>query len=200
VSVVEAIQGARLAEEERLIARAQSGDLAAIRPLFERYADPLYCGVVLPRLGNPALAEDIVKDTFVTAMERLRTFRWEGRGIYGWLRQIAIRKVIDWHRRAQRTDRILDRFAEEQPLCADDVPLADEAIIKAEERRQNLSRLEEALGRLPPRYRQVLELRLVEEVPREECAGHLGVTVGNLDVLLHRALRAFRKQFLGESS
>ena len=183
VSVVEAIQGARLAEEERLIARAQSGDRAAIRPLFERYADPLYSGVVLPRLGNPALAEDIVKDTFVTAMERLSSFRWEGRGIYGWLRQIAIRKVIDWHRRAQRTDRILDRFAEEQPLCADRMPLADEAIITAEERRQNLARLEDALGRIVPRYRQVLELRLVEEVPREECARRLGVTLGNLCLL-----------------
>jgi RNA polymerase sigma-70 factor (ECF subfamily) len=192
------MEAAELAEEEDLIARAQAGDRGAIRPLFERYADPLFSGVVLPRLGNPALAEDIVKDTFVTAMERLSTFRWEGRGIYGWLRQIAIRKVIDWHRRAQRTDRILDRFAEEHPLYASQAPQADEAIITAEERRQNLRRLEGAMQALTPRYREVLELRLVDEVPREECARRLGVTLGNLDVLLHRAVRSFRKQFLGE--
>ena len=111
-----------------------------------------------------------------------------------------MRKVIDWHRRAQRTERILDRFAEEQPLSADHEPLADEAIIHAEERRQNLQRLDRAMAAVSPRYREVLELRLVEEVPREECARRLGVTLGNLDVLFHRAVRSFRKQFMGEES
>ena len=195
---MDTIEAARLAEEEKLVERAQRGERGALRPLFERYADPLYSGVVLPRLGNPAVAEDIVKDTFVTAMERLASFRWEGRGIYGWLRQIAIRKVIDWHRRVQRTDRILDRFADELPLHSQAATLPDEALITAEERRANLGRLESAMAGLLPRYREVLELRLVEEMPREECARKLGVSVGNLDVLLHRAVRAFRKCFHGE--
>jgi DNA-directed RNA polymerase specialized sigma24 family protein len=36
---------------------------------------------------------------------------------------------------------------------------------------------------------------LVQELPREECARRLGVTIGTFDVLLFRAVRAFRKHF-----
>ena len=36
---------------------------------------------------------------------------------------------------------------------------------------------------------------MIQELPREECAKRLGVTIGTFDVLLFRAVRAFRKHF-----
>jgi RNA polymerase sigma-70 factor (ECF subfamily) len=48
------------------------------------------------------------------------------------------------------------------------------------------------LGAINPRYRRALELRFLEERPRTECAQALAVTLGTFDVLLLRALRAFR--------
>jgi RNA polymerase sigma-70 factor (ECF subfamily) len=51
------------------------------------------------------------------------------------------------------------------------------------------------MGKIADRYRIAIELRLVQELPREECAKQLAVTVGTFDVLLFRAVRAFRKQF-----
>jgi RNA polymerase sigma-70 factor (ECF subfamily) len=51
------------------------------------------------------------------------------------------------------------------------------------------------MGQLQERYRQAIELRLVQELSREECAKRLGVTIGTFDVLLFRAVRAFRKHF-----
>ena len=42
------------------------------------------------------------------------------------------------------------------------------------------------------RYATALRMRLLEEKSREECAQILGVTVGNFDVILHRAAKAFR--------
>ena len=53
---------------------------------------------------------------------------------------------------------------------------------------------------LQERYRTAIELRLVQELPREECAKRLDVTIGTFDVLLFRAVRAFRKQFGDRSS
>ena len=38
-------------------------------------------------------------------------------------------------------------------------------------------------------------MRLIDETPREQCAESLGITVGNLDVLVHRAAKAFRKVY-----
>ena len=37
--------------------------------------------------------------------------------------------------------------------------------------------------------------RLLEDRDREECAQAMGVTVGNFDVILHRATKAFRKVY-----
>jgi RNA polymerase sigma-70 factor (ECF subfamily) len=42
---------------------------------------------------------------------------------------------------------------------------------------------------LPDRYQQVLQLRFIEAYSLKEVAAELGVTVGNVKVLQHRALR-----------
>ena len=54
---------------------------------------------------------------------------------------------------------------------------------------------EETLAGLHPRYAQAIRLRLCEERPRAECAATLGVSVETFDVLLFRAVRAFRKAY-----
>ena len=45
------------------------------------------------------------------------------------------------------------------------------------------------------RYARVLSLRLLQGRSREDCAELLGVSIGNFDVLLHRASKAFRKVY-----
>ena len=52
-----------------------------------------------------------------------------------------------------------------------------------------------ALDQLNPRYASALRMRLLEDRDRDECADALGVSVGNFDVILHRAAKAFRKVF-----
>ena len=185
----------RLEEERRLVERAQAGDRNALRPLFERYANALYSGVILPRLGDAASAEDVLKDTFVTAIEKIEQFTWQGRSVYVWLRQIAVNKVIDVHRRSSRAGRFLQALTEELPHETPPEDAADETLIAEEERRRSQTRIGAALESILPRYREVILLRLVEELSREECARRLGVTVGHFDVLLFRAIRAFRREF-----
>ena len=64
-----------------------------------------------------------------------------------------------------------------------------------QERAAHRARIDEVLVTLPERYRTAIELRLIQELPREECARRLDVTVGTFDVVLHRAVRSFRKKF-----
>jgi len=54
------------------------------------------------------------------------------------------------------------------------------------------TQIEGVLDELNPRYARVLRLRLLEDRGREECAELLEVKMGTLDVLLYRAVRAFR--------
>lgn len=191
----EAATADHLEEEQRLVEEAQRGNLDAMRPIFERYASPLYAAVILPRLGDAAAAEEVLRDTLATAVEKVGMFRWQGKSIYPWLRQIAVNKVFDVHRQSRRSQRLADAMAAEVPQATGPEAQADAQLMAEQERRHNRARIDETLALLSERYREAIRLRLVEELPREECARLMGITVGNFDVLLFRAVRAFRKQF-----
>jgi RNA polymerase sigma-70 factor (ECF subfamily) len=166
-----------------------------MRPILERYAQPLYGTVILPRLGDAATAEDVLRDTLATAVEKIGRFTWQGKSIYPWLRQIAINKVYDIHRQSKRSRKLADAMVHEVPQETDPDEQADAQLIADQERAAHRARIDEAMGQLAERYRTAIELRLVQELTREECAKRLGVTVGTFDVLLFRAVRSFRKHF-----
>jgi RNA polymerase sigma-70 factor (ECF subfamily) len=188
-----------LAEEQKLVEEAQHGNLDAMRPLLDRYATPLYSTVILPRLGDAVTAEEVLRDTLATAVEKIRRFTWQGKSIYPWLRQIAINKVFDVHRQAKRSRRLADAMAVEVEVESAPESHADALLIADQERQAHRARIAAALAQLGERYRVAIELRLIQELSREDCAQRLGVTIGTFDVLLFRAVRAFRKQF-GEPS
>ena len=184
-----------LEQEHRLVEQAQQGNLDAMRPILERYAAPLYGTVILPRLGDAASAEEVLRDTLATAVEKIRRFTWQGKSIYPWLRQIAINKVYDVHRQSRRSRRLADAMAHEVDVESDPASHADAQLIADQERRTHRMRIDHTMGQLQDRYRLAIELRLVQELSREDCAQRLGVAIGTFDVLLFRAVRAFRKHF-----
>jgi RNA polymerase sigma-70 factor (ECF subfamily) len=184
-----------VALEQAQIARAQAGDRRMLEALLARHSDALFSRVILPRVGDRATAEDILKMTLVAAIEHLGSFRWQQRSIYHWLRQVAVNKVIDHHRATKRGRDLAATLAREADLRADAPPGPEAALIASEEQRLNRERIGGALARINPRYRMAIELRLIEELPRETCAERLDVTVSTFDVLLFRAIRAFRNAF-----
>ena len=187
-------QEARLDEERLAIERAQAGDRGALEPLLANHAEALFSSVLMPRLGDRAQAEDILKDTLVTAIEKIGTFEWQGRSFFFWLRRIALHKLIDAHRARGRAERLVGALAVEAEAEAPPAG-ADDELIALEDRRRAQSRITRVMRDLPERYRRAIELRLVEDRPREACAEAMGVTLGNFDVILFRAVRAFRKVF-----
>ncbi|MBA3821236.1 MAG: RNA polymerase sigma factor [Deltaproteobacteria bacterium] len=184
-----------LEAERRLIEEAQQGNLDAMRPILERYAQPLYGTVILPRLGNTVSAEDVLRDTLATAVEKIQRFTWQGKSIYPWLRQIAINKVFDVHRQSKRSRKLADAMVHELASETDPTTHADVQLIADQERRAHKDRIDETMRLLADRYRTAIELRLVQELSRDECAKRLAITIGTFDVLLFRAVRAFRKHF-----
>ena len=186
---------AELAQEQRLIEEAQQGNLDAMRPILERYAQPLYGTVILPRLGDAVSAEEVLRDTLATAVEKIKRFTWQGKSIYPWLRQIAINKVYEVHRQSKRSRKLADAMVHEVSVETDPTTHADAQLMADQERRAHRDRIDDTMSHLQDRYRLAIELRLVQELSREECAKRLGVTIGTFDVLLFRAVRAFRKHF-----
>lgn len=185
-------RSALLQREKRAVEKAQAGDLAALEPILGSHAEALFMGI-LGRVGDRTQAEDILKDTFVTALERISTYTFQQRSIYHWLRQIAWNKVIDFHRAQGRRKRLCQALRAE--LSDTEEAAAPLLLSAAEERLIAQRRIETALSGLHPRYATVIRLRLCEEKPRVACAEALGVSVETFDVLLLRAVRAFRKAY-----
>ncbi len=179
---------APLEEERAVVRRLQQGDRAAVAVLYGWYGDLLYRQVILPKLPVPELAEDVLRDTFRTVLEKVDTWTSEDRSIFFWLRRVALNRAVDVYRRSRRDLALADAVATVGAATAQTPPRPDRQLEVDDARREVAA----SLARLNERYATVLRMRLLEERPREECAAVLGVTVGNLDVLLHRACKAFR--------
>jgi RNA polymerase sigma-70 factor (ECF subfamily) len=74
-------------------------------------------------------------------------------------------------------------------------PSAESAASARDEEHAVAVRIRAALAKLNPRYGDAVRLRILEERSREHCAAALGVSVATFDVVLLRALRAFRKSW-----
>jgi RNA polymerase sigma-70 factor (ECF subfamily) len=184
-----------LSREKRAIERAQGGELSALEPILAQHAEALFA-CILGRVGERAQAEDLLKDTFLTALERIRSFTWQDRSIYHWLRQIALNKTLDHHRAVGRRKRLCQSLRSELGVSVEPVGHSPQAALSAEEERRIAEqRIGATLAGLHPRYAEVIRLRLCDERPRVECAAALGVSVETFDVLLFRAVRAFRKAY-----
>lgn len=180
-----------LEEEIAVIQRLQAGDRTAFATLYGWYGDKIYRQAILPRLPNRELAEDCLKDTFRTALEKIHTFQLANRSIFFWLRRIAINKAIDVHRRQRRDQQLQESVKSEPEPLTQPPPRPDRALEV-----QDTARLVHAsLDQMNPRYAEALRIRLLDGHSREECAELMGVTVGNFDVILHRAAKAFRKVY-----
>ena len=126
-------------------------------------------------------------------MERIHQFKPQGASIFFWLRRIAINRAIDVHRARQRQRRLEEAIKVEPDRTVGQRPPAPDRAPEVAETRELVRT---ALDKLNPRYAKALRLRLLDELDREECAASLDVTVGNFDVIFHRACKAFRKVYV----
>lgn len=186
-------------EQERdMILALQKGDRQAASWLYETFADTLFRKVILSRLPYVDQAEDVLCDTFRIALEKIETYQIIDRSIFFWLRRIAINLVVDTYRKQVRkrelAERILARDAVGMVMGSRSIQ-ADDVLSQTEEEQDTKTMVHLALEKLNPRYAKVLRMRLLEEQSREACAEEFGISVGNFDVLFHRASKSFRDNY-----
>lgn len=181
-------------DERALVARAQAGDAAAFREMYERFAASVHRYAILPMVHDRALAEDLLADTFVRALENIGRFRWQGKGVLPWLIRIAKNLCLDHLR---RSGRVGSWPVELDQLVPDPRELDGESMVARIEITSLMrERIDACLDDINPRYRKVLQLRLVRGLPRDSAAAQMEVSIGTLDVLLFRACKAFRKVYV----
>jgi RNA polymerase sigma-70 factor (ECF subfamily) len=172
-----------------------AGDRGAAEGFFRRHLGSLYEFVHYRVGGNRAVAEDLVQDTLLTALERLSAF--DGRSnLHTWLCGIAKNKIRA-HRRRLRPVRMEDVLEEADPeieailLAVDREPLPD-GVLEREETKELVGA---TLSSLPPDYRDALVQKYVDELSTAEIAARAGKNEKAAESTLHRARTAFGRVF-----
>lgn len=171
-----------LGRDHDLVVRSQAGDHHAFEDLYRRYFGRLY-RYCLRRVDDPHAAEELAQEAFVRAYRALPRLAGERR-FYPWLTVIASRLCTDEFRRRARSEpaAVIDLGAWEG---------GQERVIHA----VDTELLAAAMGRLTPRHREVLTLREHGGWSYQHIAEHLGVNLGTVEALLHRARKALKREF-----
>lgn len=167
-------------DDAALVAAAQR-DRQAFAQLYERYADRLF-RYALARTGSPAVADDIVSDTMLAALEGIARFDPSQGSVAGWLFAIAARKLADRGRQQGRLRRAISRLWTTTPPDIDDDTL--EIVVRSDDARL----VRQLLGRLAAADREIVLLRYSAGLNAAEIADTLGITHGAARMRLSRAI------------
>ncbi|HTZ58522.1 MAG TPA: sigma-70 family RNA polymerase sigma factor [Acidobacteriaceae bacterium] len=170
-----------------MIASIVAGDAQLFHELIRPYERRVYA-MALSFLRNDADAEDAAQETFLKAFRNLASFRGDAK--FGtWLVSIALNEARSRirHRdllRMQSLDAPDDEQGQALPaLLRDWKEIPSETL----ERKEVRALLQKAVTSLPLIYREVFQLRDVEQLSVQEAAEALGITVSSVKVRLHRA-------------
>ena len=156
------------------------------RELFEhlylKYSQGLYT-FLYHLLGERAVAEDILQETFLRALERYSDFKPRAK-VSTWLYTIARNLALNYLKKKKRGKKAL----------ADAADLIKNKDVAAEVEQKEMSRkLRDAIQRLSTSHREVLLLKLQGNLSYKEIARITGSRIGTVRSRLHYAISALRE-------
>lgn len=145
--------------DARQLAKAQRGDPAALESIYRQFGGPVL-GLARRLLRRNELAEEIVQDTFLDVMRKIRGFRGEA-PLGMWIRQIAVNRCLMllrsyWEQHRESLPEFELNGAENTDLANYDMDVL--------------------LDKLPPDSRVVMWLHEVEGYTHEEIGKLMGKT------------------------
>jgi RNA polymerase sigma-70 factor (ECF subfamily) len=171
-----------VATDAGLVEMTLGGDNHAFGHLFDRYGGSLRQIYLARTGGNSDDTDDLIQEIFVKTFVNLNAY--DPRYTFGqWIYTIAKNTFIDYVRK-RRGDLSIDNTRGEyirQPVSM--TPNPEESIIIVQRQRQ----LEESLGKMPDKYRQLIELRFFKDLSYEEIAEQLELPMGTVKTQIHRA-------------
>jgi RNA polymerase sigma-70 factor (ECF subfamily) len=136
---------------------------------------------------------DLVQSICVAALRDLDGFEFRGEPAFRrWLFELADHRIVnkaEFHRAARR-DAARERRPASGTTSGGAAPAGHHSTTPSRHaiRREAASRLEDALRRLPPPYREAVTLHRVEQLPYPEIAAILGRTEASVRTLVSRGL------------
>ena len=162
-----------------LIKKAQRGDTAAFEKVYEHFFDSVYRYAAF-RLPEE-VCEDLVAEIFVKVWEKLHTYKMRRNIPFGaWLFRIVRHSVIDAYRK--------HRAFVEVPETVEDTDVLNKAETRVKQKLL-IKTVRGAMDKLPSRYREVLHLSYMADLPHSEVARVMRTSEGSVRTLKFRALK-----------
>jgi RNA polymerase sigma-70 factor (ECF subfamily) len=164
---------------------AAGGDMRALGELYERYRHRVYA-VCISMMRNPAEAEDLTQEVFVSLVKKIGSYRGESQ-FTTWLHRLTVNSVLMHFRRPSRREQVFTDLEDVIPIAPRlsasllPGPLTDKIAFRS------------AVARLPKGCRTVFVLFDLAGFEHEEIAKLLGCTAGTSKSQLHRARLKLRK-------
>ncbi len=182
-----------------LMERYVDGDKRAFAELHTRLS-PKLRGFLLKLVRDEATVDDLIQLTMLKA--HLARERFELRGgdpdgaVQGWYFAIARNVAMDSLRKRGRQQKRVARSvegAEGLAEIADDAPTVEQSVTLNETEAQIVERVREAIARLPPGQREVVEMHKLSGMSMAEVAERLQIREGAARVRAHRAYKALAR-------
>lgn len=154
---------------------------AAARALYRGYERELF-GFAAHRLGDPALAEEVVQDVFTRIWRGAAGYDASQASVRTWVYAIARNAIVDAERRRGRRPPAA-RFDQDDEAGAVDEPI-ERALLRWQ--------IADALARLTPEHREVLRLGRLGGLSVAEIAETLGISPGTVKSRTYYALKNLR--------
>lgn len=170
--------------DAELVARCRSElpyDIRSFATLVARH-EPSVHRTCARLVGDSAAAEELAQDVFMRVLNGLSGF--EARSSFRtWMFRIVRNVCATYNAKTTRRRELMDGYVRETHGSADS---------SAEGESEATDRVQEVLGRMDPKDREVLTLRFVGDLALQEIAEALGIGLSATKMRLYRAEDRFR--------
>lgn len=143
-----------------------------------------FLGFLERRVGDRALAEDILQDAFVKSVEKADELRDESSAV-AWFYRTLRNAVIDHYRRTSTRSKALEAFAREMDGAVEPPPEIREAICGC---------VTQLAATLKPEYADALQKVDIDGMSMQQYSKAAAISPNNAAVRAFRAREALRKQ------
>lgn len=167
--------------EKILLQACQRGNSDAFGKIYDLYIDRIY-RFIYYKTHHKETAEDLTSQTFFKALEHIQDFDPE-RNFSAWLYRIARNVVIDYYRK-KRPSMVID----------DEWDIKDDHDFQEElDRTHSLRELKSYIERLPSIQRDIIVLRVWEDMSYKQISEIVGKSESNCKVIFSRAVNSLKK-------
>lgn len=174
-------------EDAQLVNRLKKGDSQALCRIYRKYGDSLLA-MAIGIARDRTIAEDAMHDVFLDFVKNIDKFVLSGK-LKSYLAKCVANRTIDLLRGDARHTKVLDKIKGSDPESS--LPPEDAS------HNEELSRLDEALERLPLEQRQVIMMHIHGQMGYRQIANNQGVSISTIQGRYRYGMKKLKSLLIG---